>query len=64
MKPLANHLADATAPHVFGANLFVIGIVSVTDIEALLKCAVLAATLVLTCISAWLKWRHRDKPRD
>lgn len=59
---LTRHLADASCPYVFAVNMGVLGIVSLAEVESVLKVAVLAATLVLTCISAWLKWKNRDKP--
>lgn len=59
---MTTHLSEASVPYVFAVNIGVLGIVSVAEVESVLKVAVLAATLVLTCISAWLKWRNRDKP--
>ena len=64
MKPIALHLHDASSPYVFAVNLGVMGLVSVAEIESVLKCAVLAATLTLTLVSTWLKWRDRNKPNE
>lgn len=62
MKTLADHLSDAAPPYVFGVNVSVLGIVTLAEMESVLKVSVLAATLILTCLSGWLKWRNRDKP--
>ena len=59
---MTHHLTDASAPYVFAVNMGVLGIVTIAETEAVLKVAVLAATLILTCLSGWLKWRNRDKP--
>ena len=64
MSTIINHLHGASVTYAWGVNLGVIGIVTVTDFESYLKVAVLAATLALTCLSVWLKWKNRDKPQD
>ena len=64
MSTIINHLHGASVTYAWGVNLGVIGIVTVTDFESYLKVAVLAATLVLTCLSVWLKWKNRNKPQD
>ena len=64
MTALYNHLHDASTTCVWGVNLGVIGIVTIGDFESWLKVAVLAATLVLTCLSVWLKWKNRNKPQE
>ena len=64
MTTLSTYLTDVSSPCVWGVNLGVIGIVTVTDFESYLKVAVLAATLVLTCLSVWLKWKNRNKTQD
>lgn len=64
MSTIINQLHDISATCVWGINLGVIGIVSIADFEAWLKVAVLAATLVLTCLSVWLKWKNRNKTQD
>ena len=64
MTALYNQLHDISITCVWGVNLGVIGIVSIADFEAWLKVAVLAATLVLTCLSVWLKWKNRNKTQD
>lgn len=64
MTRFSGHLSDASAPYVFGVNVSVLGIVTLAEMESVLKVAVLAATLALTCLSGWLKWRNRDKPGE
>lgn len=61
---MTSHLSEASAPYVFAVNIGVLGFVSIAEVESVLKVAVLGATLVLTCLSAWLKWRDRDKAKD
>lgn len=64
MTTLSTYLTDVSSPCVWGVNLGVIGIVSVTDFESYLKIAVLLATLALTCLSVALKWKNRNKPQE
>ncbi len=64
MKYAAHWLTEASVGHVFGANVCIVGAVSVVEFESILKVSVLLATLVLTCLSGWLKWRNRDKAQD
>ena len=64
MTALCNQLHDISTTRVWGVNLGVIGIVSIADLVAWLEVAVLAATLVLTCLSVWLKWKNRNKTQD
>jgi hypothetical protein len=61
MNPITHHLNDASCPYVFAVNMGVLGLVTVAEVESVLKVAVLAATLLLTCLSAWLKWKNRNK---
>ena len=64
MTALYNHLHDISTTRVWSVNLGVIGIVSIADFVAWLEVAVLAATLVLTCLSVWIKWKNRNKTQD
>jgi hypothetical protein len=64
MTAISTYLTEVSSPCVWGVNLGVIGIVTVTDFESYLKVAVLTATLVLTCLSVYLKWHNRNKPQD
>ena len=64
MTTLSAFLTAVSSPCVWGVHLGVIGIVTVTDFESYLKVAVLLATLALTCLSVWVKWKNRDKPQD
>lgn len=64
MTAISTYLTEVSSPCVWGVNLGVIGIVTVTDFESYLKVAVLTATLVLTCLSVYLKWQNRNKPQD
>ena len=64
MTTLSTYLTEVSSPSVWAVNLGVIGIVTVTDFESYLKVAVLIATLALTCLSVWLKWKNRNKPQE
>lgn len=64
MTALYNQLHDVSATCVWGVNLGVIGLVTIADFESWLKVSVLSATLVLTCLSVWLKWKNRNKAQD
>lgn len=61
----SHHLSEASSPYIFGVNMGVLGIVTMAEVESVLKIAVLSVTLLMTCLSIWLKWRDRDKkPND
>ena len=62
MNSLQTHLAEASSPYVCAVNAGVLAVVSLAEVESLLKVAVLAATLALTLVSTWLKFRNRNKP--
>lgn len=64
MNPITHHIEHASALHVFSVNVGVLGAVSLVEAEAVLKCAVLFATLCLTLLSCVLKWRNRDKSNE
>ena len=64
MKIIADQLAEVPGSLMFGFNMSVLGVVHVADVEAALKIAVLSATLALTLLTGWIKWKNRDKPNE
>jgi hypothetical protein len=62
MTALQNHLTEASAPYVFSVNAGVLAVVTLAEVESLLKVALLLASLALTLVSIALKIRNRNKP--
>lgn len=61
MKIITDQLVEVPGSFVFGINMGVLGVVHVADVEAALKIAVLSATLVLTLLTGWIKWKNRNE---
>jgi len=62
MNLAKEHLETSPTWWIASANLCVFG-VTMTEIEQGLKIVLLLASILLTSVSLWLKWRRRnDKP--